>query len=161
ARARAPAALRVGDRVERTHPPGAAESRGARHLSHCVLDGLPSARAGQCARSRTGHAARGAAARAPGAARGELPRQRRSARADRLEARLAVRGHGGVDPRTNGRGASEARTEDAAHMRALAAGDPEALRELYGRHGPALFAIAARALDPATAEEIVQDVFLA
>jgi RNA polymerase sigma-70 factor, ECF subfamily len=46
-------------------------------------------------------------------------------------------------------------------MRALAGGDPEALRELYGRHGPALFAIAARALDTATAEEIVQDVFLA
>jgi RNA polymerase sigma factor (sigma-70 family) len=66
-----------------------------------------------------------------------------------------------MDTRANGLGAGEAKAEEAAQMRALAAGDPEALRELYGRHGPALFAIAARALDPATAEEIVQDVFLA
>ena len=65
-----------------------------------------------------------------------------------------------MDSQANGQ-VGTARDEDAAQMRALAAGDPEALRELYGRHGPGLFAIASRALDPGAAEEIVQDVFLA
>ncbi len=46
-------------------------------------------------------------------------------------------------------------------MRALAAGDESALRDLYARHAPAVFALAARALERPAAEEIVQDVFLA
>jgi RNA polymerase sigma-70 factor (ECF subfamily) len=50
---------------------------------------------------------------------------------------------------------------DEALMRALAAGDESALRELYARHAPAIFALAARTLERPAAEEIVQDVFLA
>jgi RNA polymerase sigma-70 factor (ECF subfamily) len=46
-------------------------------------------------------------------------------------------------------------------MRALAGGDETALPDLYARHAPAVFALAARALDRSAAEEIVQDVFLA
>lgn len=56
--------------------------------------------------------------------------------------------------------------EDAAHggddelMRQLAGGRQEALGPLYGRYAPRLFALAAQSLDRATAEEIVQEVFL-
>jgi RNA polymerase sigma-70 factor (ECF subfamily) len=67
-----------------------------------------------------------------------------------------------VDRRTaNGVGAESGAPSDEALMRALAGGDESALRELYARHAPAVFALAARALDRAAAEEIVQDCFLA
>ena len=46
-------------------------------------------------------------------------------------------------------------------MRALAGGDESALRALYARHAPAVFALAARALGRPAAEEIVQDTVLA
>lgn len=46
-------------------------------------------------------------------------------------------------------------------MRALARGDESALREVYARHAPAVFALASRSLDRPAAEEIVQDVFVA
>lgn len=42
----------------------------------------------------------------------------------------------------------------------LAAGREEAVGSLYARHAPAVFGMARRAVDPGTAEEIVQDVFL-
>jgi RNA polymerase sigma-70 factor, ECF subfamily len=46
-------------------------------------------------------------------------------------------------------------------MRQLAAGKQEALGELYSRHARLIFSVAARSLDRAAAEEVVQDVFLA
>lgn len=45
-------------------------------------------------------------------------------------------------------------------MRQLAQGRQEALGPLYSRYAPLVFSLAARALDRAAAEEIVQDVFL-
>jgi len=50
---------------------------------------------------------------------------------------------------------------DEELMRELAAGREEAIGPLYARYAPLLFGMAAQALDRATAEEIVQDVFLA
>ncbi len=50
---------------------------------------------------------------------------------------------------------------DEQLMREVASGRPEAMGQLYARYAPLLFGIAAQALDRATAEEIVQDVFLA
>jgi RNA polymerase sigma factor (sigma-70 family) len=61
----------------------------------------------------------------------------------------------------NGAGGTGAEVSDEGLMRALAAGEETALRELYARHAPAIFALAARSLERASAEEIVQDVFLA
>jgi RNA polymerase sigma factor (sigma-70 family) len=49
---------------------------------------------------------------------------------------------------------------DEELMERLAAGQEEALAPLHGRYAPLMFALAARSLDPAAAEEIVQDVFL-
>jgi RNA polymerase sigma factor (sigma-70 family) len=46
-------------------------------------------------------------------------------------------------------------------MREIASGRQEAMGVLYARYAPLLFGMAAQALDRATAEEIVQDVFLA
>jgi len=46
-------------------------------------------------------------------------------------------------------------------MRDLAAGREEAIGPLYARYAPVVFGMAAHALDRATAEELVQDVFLA
>jgi RNA polymerase sigma-70 factor, ECF subfamily len=46
-------------------------------------------------------------------------------------------------------------------MRQLAAGRQEALGPLYSRYAPRIFSLAAQSLDRATAEEIVQEVFLA
>jgi RNA polymerase sigma-70 factor (ECF subfamily) len=67
-----------------------------------------------------------------------------------------------VDQPANGSAAAnDGRADDAAKMHALAAGDDAALRALYARHAPAVFAFAARSLDRSAAEEIVQDVFLA
>ena len=50
---------------------------------------------------------------------------------------------------------------DEELMRELAAGREEAIGPLYARYARILFGMAAQALDRATAEEIVQDVFLA
>jgi RNA polymerase sigma-70 factor (ECF subfamily) len=60
----------------------------------------------------------------------------------------------------NGSG-SEPGAGDPELMRALAAGSEEALRPLYARYAPIVFGLASQSLDRATAEEIVQDVFLA
>jgi RNA polymerase sigma-70 factor, ECF subfamily len=50
---------------------------------------------------------------------------------------------------------------DEELMRQLAAGREEPLGRLYRRYASLVFSIAARSLDRSTAEEIVQDVFLA
>jgi RNA polymerase sigma-70 factor (ECF subfamily) len=50
---------------------------------------------------------------------------------------------------------------DEELMRALASGREEAVGSLYARYAPIVFGMAARALDRPTAEEIVQDVFVA
>lgn len=50
---------------------------------------------------------------------------------------------------------------DEQLMREVASGQQEAIGQLYARYSPLLFGLAAQALDRATAEEIVQDVFLA
>src|SRR5919198_4146489 len=50
---------------------------------------------------------------------------------------------------------------DADLVRQLASGRQEALGPLYARYAPLVFGVAAQSLDPAAAEEIVQDVFLA
>ncbi|HKA14558.1 MAG TPA: sigma-70 family RNA polymerase sigma factor [Myxococcota bacterium] len=49
---------------------------------------------------------------------------------------------------------------DEALMRALAGGSEDALRPIYARYAPLVFSMAASSLERATAEEIVQDVFL-
>jgi RNA polymerase sigma-70 factor (ECF subfamily) len=50
---------------------------------------------------------------------------------------------------------------DEELMRALTAGQQEALGPLYSRYGPLVFSLAAQSVDRAAAEEIVQEVFLA
>jgi RNA polymerase sigma-70 factor, ECF subfamily len=60
----------------------------------------------------------------------------------------------------NGRG-SAPEADDQELMGALAAGGEEALQPLYARYAPLVFGLASHSLDRATAEEIVQDVFLA
>jgi RNA polymerase sigma-70 factor (ECF subfamily) len=60
----------------------------------------------------------------------------------------------------NGSG-SAPEVDDPELMRALAGGGEEALQPLYARYAPLVFGMAAQTLDRATAEEIVQDVFLA
>ena len=50
---------------------------------------------------------------------------------------------------------------DEELMRLLAAGRQDALGPLYSRYAPRIFALAAQTLDHASADEIVQDVFLA
>ena len=57
-------------------------------------------------------------------------------------------------------GGSAPEASDEALMRALASGSEEALRPLYARYAPLVFGLAAHALERATAEEVVQDVFL-
>lgn len=49
---------------------------------------------------------------------------------------------------------------DEELMRELVAGRPEALGPLHGRYAALVYGLAARSLDPATAEEISQEVFL-
>jgi RNA polymerase sigma-70 factor (ECF subfamily) len=49
---------------------------------------------------------------------------------------------------------------DEELMAQVASGRAEAIGPLYTRHAPVIFGMAARALDRATAEEIVQEVFL-
>jgi RNA polymerase sigma-70 factor, ECF subfamily len=54
------------------------------------------------------------------------------------------------------------RRGDQALLRAIADGDREALRTLYGRHAPWLvLRLARRCSDPGIVEEVVQDVFVA
>jgi RNA polymerase sigma factor (sigma-70 family) len=58
-------------------------------------------------------------------------------------------------------GALEMSTADEQLILDLAAGREEAIGPLYARYAPIVFGMAARAVDRATAEELVQDVFLA
>jgi RNA polymerase sigma-70 factor (ECF subfamily) len=60
----------------------------------------------------------------------------------------------------NGSG-SAPEPDDQELMGALAAGGEEALQPLYARYAPLVFGLASHSLDRATAEEVVQDVFLA
>ncbi len=55
----------------------------------------------------------------------------------------------------------EPEASDEELMRALAAGQQEALGPLYRRYGPLVFSLAAQSLGRSAAEEVVQDVFLA
>jgi RNA polymerase sigma-70 factor (ECF subfamily) len=55
---------------------------------------------------------------------------------------------------------SRAATTDEELMAEVAAGRAESIGPLYARHAPVIFGMARRALDRATAEEIVQEVFL-
>jgi len=56
--------------------------------------------------------------------------------------------------------ASDVASNDEDLMREAASGSSEALASLYARYAPRVLAMAAQALDRATAEEIVQDVFV-
>src|SRR5512143_29556 len=60
-----------------------------------------------------------------------------------------------------GGGAVQTSTTDEQLMRDLAAGQEEAIGALCARYGPLVFGLAAQAVDRGTAEELVQDVFLA
>ena len=55
--------------------------------------------------------------------------------------------------------AREASASDEELLSALAAGDESALGPLYRRHVPMVYKMAAQALDPEAAEDIVQEVF--
>jgi RNA polymerase sigma-70 factor (ECF subfamily) len=55
---------------------------------------------------------------------------------------------------------SDREPSDEELMRQLAAGEPEALTPLHLRYAALIFSLAARSLDAASAEEIVQDVFV-
>jgi RNA polymerase sigma-70 factor, ECF subfamily len=63
---------------------------------------------------------------------------------------------GAVEPRS-----SDPEISDEELMAQLASGRPEALGPLHGRYAGRVFALAAHTLDRASAEEIVQEVFLA
>lgn len=52
-------------------------------------------------------------------------------------------------------------TNDEELLSEIARGRHDAVGELYARHAGAIFGMASQTFDPATAEEIVQDVFLA
>src|SRR5690242_8741204 len=52
-------------------------------------------------------------------------------------------------------------TSDEELLREIARGRHDAVGELYARHAGAIFGMASQTFDPATAEEIVQDVFVA
>jgi RNA polymerase sigma-70 factor (ECF subfamily) len=77
-----------------------------------------------------------------------------------LHSRVLPRRPGG---RARGRtplNAALASADDRSLIRALASGRPEALAELYDRHGRYVLGLAARIVgDPQAAEEVVQDVF--
>ena len=60
-----------------------------------------------------------------------------------------------------GGGAIPTSATDEQLMRDLAAGREEAIGSLYARYGPLVYGLAAQAVDRGTAEELVQDVFLA
>jgi RNA polymerase sigma-70 factor, ECF subfamily len=63
---------------------------------------------------------------------------------------------GGEDP-----GSTEMDKTDEELLKELAAGREAAIGTLYARYAPIVFGMAAQAVDRGTAEEIVQDVFLA
>jgi RNA polymerase sigma factor (sigma-70 family) len=74
---------------------------------------------------------------------------------------MRPRGYSSWTWRRDVHAAPEARDiADEELMRQLAAGRQEALGPLYSRYAPRLFSLAAQSLDRATAEEIVQEVFL-
>ena len=56
--------------------------------------------------------------------------------------------------------ADEAVSSDEELMRSAASGSAEAIAALYARYAPRILAMAVQALDRATAEEVVQDVFV-
>jgi RNA polymerase sigma-70 factor (ECF subfamily) len=56
---------------------------------------------------------------------------------------------------------SDRRLSDEELMRQIADGQQDAIGPLHGRYAPLIFNLAAQTLDRATAEEIVQDVFVA
>jgi RNA polymerase sigma-70 factor (ECF subfamily) len=60
----------------------------------------------------------------------------------------------------SGRATPEQGPSDGELMQQLAAGQPEALAPLHLRYAALMFGLAARTLGPASAEEIVQDVFV-
>ncbi len=68
---------------------------------------------------------------------------------------------GGRAPGPRPRPGGDIVTTDEELLREMARGEPDAVGVFYERHAAAVFGMAARSLDPATAEEIVQDVFLA
>ena len=57
--------------------------------------------------------------------------------------------------------AGEMASSDEELMQSVASGRQEAIGILYSRYAPRVLAVAAQALDRATAEEVVQDVFVA
>ena len=61
---------------------------------------------------------------------------------------------------TEQQAARPAEPTDDQCMKDLAANKPEALKPLFSRYAPLVFHMASQSLDPGTAEEIVQDVFL-
>src|SRR5579864_3840012 len=74
---------------------------------------------------------------------------------------MRPRGYPSWTWRRDARVVPEARdTSDEELMRQLAAGRQEALGPLYTRYAARLFSLAGQSLDRATAEEIVQEVFL-
>ncbi|HEV2439973.1 MAG TPA: sigma-70 family RNA polymerase sigma factor [bacterium] len=74
---------------------------------------------------------------------------------------MRSRGYPGWGWHRDARAVAEARdTGDEELMGQLAAGRQEVLGPLYSRYAPRLFSLAAQSLDRATAEEIVQEVFL-
>jgi RNA polymerase sigma-70 factor (ECF subfamily) len=56
--------------------------------------------------------------------------------------------------------AADVTSSDEELMRAVASGSQEAIGTLYSRYAPRVLAVAVQSLDRATAEEIVQDVFV-
>jgi len=65
----------------------------------------------------------------------------------------------GAFPRSSG--VANLNPTDEQLMRDLAAGREEAVGPLYARYAPIVFGMASQAVDRGTAEELVQDVFLA
>ena len=62
--------------------------------------------------------------------------------------------------KTENQAARPAEPGDEQCMNELASNRPEALKPLFSRYAPLVFHMASQSLDPGTAEEIVQDVFL-
>lgn len=62
--------------------------------------------------------------------------------------------------KTEQQAARPAEPSDEQCMRDLAADRPEAFKPLFSRYAPLVFHMASQSLDPGTAEEVVQEVFL-
>jgi RNA polymerase sigma-70 factor (ECF subfamily) len=67
---------------------------------------------------------------------------------------------GSTVTKTEQQAARQVEPSDEECMKDLAANRPEALKPLFARYAPLVFHMASQSLDPGTAEEIVQDVFL-